>query len=300
MTTARKLIVTDEQLGQYARKTRDLQARLEKGTLDFDATIRGIQDLIEGRTSAMRGGVASAGIADPFAGYRKVKGLVFIGPGEWEKAMASRNRRNRNPLKLVADWCPHLSIPWMVDQMKKLVELCQTPEWNTTPILYLAIPEVAGTPTSLVGQYSWWGVPHNSMGPGSIRQDVFWANWYHSRDDVWKDEPAVTEPTWMIGYEHPRWTTEKNWLRQREVVADHGMAISTVAQDTLMLNLRLASAGERLRSSTWSRTSTLCDGCPLFVRSDGHGVDVGYRWDLDDAYGALAASVHGMPLELVS
>lgn len=41
--------VTDEQLGGFARKMRELQERLEKGVVPFDDTMRGIQSLIEGQ-----------------------------------------------------------------------------------------------------------------------------------------------------------------------------------------------------------------------------------------------------------
>jgi len=287
--------VTDELLGRYARKTRELQERFEKGVVDPAVTLQGLQQLIEGSRVTVP---AIHLQADPYTEYRQVKGLVFIGPSEWEKAMTSRDRRNRNPLGLKAGWCPKPDLQYPVDQLQKLVVLCRTPEWNTISVVWLALPEVASTSTSLVGQYSWWGIRHDNMGPGNVRKDVFWSNWFHSQDETWKDEPAVIEPTWMLGFEHPRWTTGKNWIRQQEVATDHGMTISTVAQDTLMLNL-MASAGKRPRLSTWSRTSTVYGGDPLLVRSNAYGVYVYSYWSPQNALDNLAASVQGMPSGLV-
>lgn len=284
----------------YLEKVETFHARLAELTRQakkpekIDWINAGLQCLIDGQAYAP----AVQPTPVSFADYRNIRGLIFIGPKEWEKAMISRDRKNRNPLGIDTNWCPQPEVPWTVDPIKKLVELCRTPEWNTTPILWLALPEVAGTPTSLVGQYSWWGVEHDSLGPGSVRADVFWSNWYHSRNESWKDQPAVTEPTWMIGYEHPRWMAGKNWSRQQEVATEHGMSIATVTQDALMLNLRLASAGKRLRSTTWSRTRTICDGYPLLVLSHGNGLVVRDYWNPGRAAGDLAASVQGMPLEL--
>mgnify|MGYP003394338672 CR=1 FL=1 len=39
--------VTDEQLGKFSRRTRELQERLEKGTIPFDGTMIGLQKLME-------------------------------------------------------------------------------------------------------------------------------------------------------------------------------------------------------------------------------------------------------------
>lgn len=41
--------VADEQIGQFARRMRDLQERVEKGVVPFDATMDGLQYLIEGK-----------------------------------------------------------------------------------------------------------------------------------------------------------------------------------------------------------------------------------------------------------
>lgn len=42
--------VTDEQIGGFARRVRDLQERLEKGVVPYEATMSGLQALIEAKT----------------------------------------------------------------------------------------------------------------------------------------------------------------------------------------------------------------------------------------------------------
>ena len=73
------------------------------------------------------------------------------------------------------------------------------------------------------------------------------------------------------------------------------MPISTVAQDAWGLNMVHAVYGVSLRLSTWSRTSSLCDGNPLYVRSIDGSVSVYQGWDPRFAGGVVAASVQGVP-----
>lgn len=295
--------VTDEQIGRFARRTRELQERVEKGVVPFDETMGGLQRLIEGKSLDIPA-VHPSGSDDPYAAYRKVKGASFIGPFEWERAMTSRNRRNRNPLELNPGWCPNLPVTldgkeFTLDHLKEVVRICQTSEWQTVPVLFLGLAEVAGTSTSLVGQYSWWGVQRDDFGPGSVRQDVFWSSWYCQRDDCpWRDDSAVLEPVWLLGYEHPNWTTRKTWDSQQVAVAERRMVHATAAQDVLMLNLVQAATGKRLRTATWSRVSTICQGCPLYVDSNGYGVGVSQFWGPEFAYDSMAWSVLGVPSEL--
>jgi len=275
----------------YQRRLAELGRQVKDHPERLPDVNNGLQKLSDGK------GMAPLYAADQYADFRRIKGLIFLGPREWEKAMTGRDRGNRNPLDLKAGWCPQPEIPYTVDQLKELAKLCRTPEWDTALILYLALPEVAGTPTSLVGQYSWWGVKHDDLGPGTVRGDVFWSNWFFQHRS---GEPAVAEPTWLIGYEHPRWTTGEVWVRQQEVAADHGMPIATVAQDVLMLNLCLSACGKRLRGITYSRTQTVYDGYPLDVHSLVNGVCVVRYWIPGYARGLVAASVQGMPRCLVS
>jgi len=102
----------------------------------------------------------------------------------------------------------------------------------------------------------------------------------------------------MIGYEHPLWTTRKDWADQQKAAADRKMPIATVSQDALMLNTVLAATGKRLRETTYSRTSTIYSGRPLGVDSAVSGVCVDRGRSPEDAGGSVAASVQGVPLEL--
>jgi len=160
--------------------------------------------------------------------------------------------------------------------------------------------------TSLVGQYRWWGIPCHDFSPGLIRQNVFSSCWYIEQEGCdWKDEPAVTEPTWFIGYELPHWTISRTWHDQVEEATNRGMGIATATQDALMLNLTRAAMGKCLRSANvWSRTKTILDGSPLFVDSMNGRVRVGGRnlsLTLSEGECRLAGcSLYGMPADLTS
>lgn len=230
---------------------------------------------------------------DPLAKYRRIRNLTVIGPAEWRKALMTKE----NPLNLPANWQPECPTLPELEKMKAIAKLSLSKAWDTPAILWLALQEVSGQPTSLANQYKWWGVPHDGMGPGNIRKDVFYSNWFIGKYD-WANEPAVTEPTWIVGYELPIWTTSKNRRNQQLAVSEHGMNIATATRDALMLNLVLAATGKRLRRTTYARTTTICDGYPLVVGSFDDGVYVGRCWDPDDGFDRVGASVEGVSKEL--
>ena len=301
-----EISVADERLAQVETLQKLLAeiARRAKDQPQLLPTINnGLQAVIDGKSFTLPA-VHPAGSDDPYAAYRSIKGLIFAGPKEWGKAMTSRNRKNPNPLELAPDWCPQPSIEingknFGVDAAKELVQICRAPEWKTTPILWLALPEVAGAQTSLVYQSVWWGAKHDGFGPGNIRDDIFRSNFFCPRSDCpWSREPAVTKPTWMVGYESPFWTTSKDYRFQQEKAVEFGMSVSAVAQDALMLNLVLAATGKRLRLTTWSRTSTICGGRPLSVLGSAYGVCVFRPCNPLSAVLGIALSVHGVPLGL--
>lgn len=236
---------------------------------------------------------------DPLDPYRRIQGLIVIGPAEIEQAFLTAD--GGNPLDLKPGWCPRIPVPYSVEQIKKLVELCQTREWRTTPVLWLALPEVGGQPTSFINQYKWWGVQHDNMGPGKVRQDVFWSNWYIGKsgpDYNWTREVATLQAQWHIGYELPALTTNLSWVKQQKAASERGLSIATAARDALMLNLVLTATGKYLRLTTYARTSTIYEGEPLDVSCSGESVHVDRNWNPDDAYGYVGAALEGVPLKL--
>lgn len=242
----------------------------------------------------------------PLAEYRQIKDLIVVGPEEIEKAFLGPN--GENPLMLTPGWCPRLPVPYSVEQMKQLVELCQTKEWQTRVILWLALPEADGMSTSLIDQYVLWGVAHDGLGPGRIGQDVMWSNWFLGKDYLWAKTPPVSEPTWnfwKVGYELPCWSTNLDWEDQKEAARKKGLRVSTATSDTLMLNLVAIATGRKLRSTSWARTATIFDGrqlwvtfcsmSPLGVSSGGPGLCVDNYWVPEGATGSLGLAVEGVP-----
>lgn len=229
--------------------------------------------------------------------YYQIEGLIVIGPHEWEKAVLGP--KGENPLNLASGWCPQIPVPYTVAQMRKLAEICKSREWATTPVLWLALPKVGDMPTSLVNQYGWWGVPHDNLGPGQIRSDIQWSSWFVEPKYDWALEPAVTGPTWMIGYEFPRWTIRLNWNNQQDAARKRKMLIATAYQDAMMCNLVAITTGKKFRTSTYSRTATICDGNPLHVYWNlDRGLNVYQSWRPGFAYDNVGASVEGIPVEL--
>jgi len=168
--------VTDEQKVAFQARTHELAARFLKGVINPDDTLRGIQALSEGRLSIPPVHVVSD---DPLFGYRQIKNLIFVGPKQWDKATTSRERKNRNPLGLAPDWCPQPVLPYTVEQMKELAHFCEIEkDWETRVVLHLVLPRIGEVPASLIGQYKLWGVAHDNLGPGLVRQDCFCSNWY--------------------------------------------------------------------------------------------------------------------------
>lgn len=230
--------------------------------------------------------------------YRQIKGLIVIGPSELDRACRGNNADNQNPLDLKNDWIPTIEVPTAMDQWIRSEKWRTDKHWATRAALVLTPPKIAGIPMSLIGQQKIWGVPHDNIAPGRVRQDVFWSNWFVGPNYEWANVPAVTDWQWMLIYEHPLWTTKKSWDKQKSADSEMKMQISTAAQDAFALNVVLASTGIRLRATTYSRTSSIYDGYPLSVSSHVHGVYVFQRWNPGSEYDDLAASVQGVPLEL--
>lgn len=230
--------------------------------------------------------------ADPLADYRQIEGLIVIGPEELNKACHGPN--GENPLKLQPGWIPDIPIPADYDKWIRSLIWRDNSEWATRAALVLTPSEIAGIPTSLIGQNEIWGVPHDGEEAGKVRQDVFWSNYFVQPKYNWAKEPATNEWRWTLAYEHPLWTTKLNWNNQQAAAKKRKMPIMTAAQDAFVLNVVLAATGIRLRETTWSRTSTVYGGYPLGVRSCGNGVNVYRSWSPQDAHGILAASVQGI------
>lgn len=235
----------------------------------------------------------SAVPVDPLADYRQIKNLIVIGSAELD--FACHGAGGENPLNLQSGWIPDVPVPADMDRWIRSLTWRDGPEWQTRAALVLTPPMIGGIPTSLIGQNKIWGVPHDSLPGGLVRQDVFWSNYFLQPNHGWAKELPADQWQWMLAYEHPRWTTKLNWTSQKNVVNHRGMTISTVAQDAFALNAVLAATGIRLRSATWSRTSTIFDDFPLFVCSGGRGVVVDQCWNTDGADGSIAASVQGVP-----
>lgn len=237
-------------------------------------------------------------LADPLVDYRQIEGLIVIGPTELDKACHGPN--GENPLELQPGWIPNVPVPADLDQWIRSLTWRDSPEWATRATLVLTPPEIGGIPTSLIGQNKIWGVSHDRIPAGRVRQDVFWSNYFVQPNYDWAREPATDGWRWTLAYEHPLWMTKLNWDNQKQAALQRGMQISSVAQDAFVLNAVLAATGIRLRSATWSRTCTVYGGYPLNVHSCGNGVGVDGRWAPGGAGGLLAASVQGMPPGLVA
>lgn len=237
---------------------------------------------------------------DPLYRYRQINGLIVIGPAELDRACKKKDDPenppdNPNPLGLKEGWITDIEVPPDIDKCI-CSEIWRADEWATRAVLALILPEIAGRKTSLINQQKLWGVPHDGFIGGTVRQDVFWLpSWIAQLNHDWANEPAVTEPQWVLIYEHPLWTTGKNWTNQQRAAAERGMAIATAALDAFVLNVVLAAKGIQLRPNSWSRTSTIAGGCPLRVVSRDGSVGVSRDWGPEDAYGFLAASVRGVP-----
>ena len=297
--------VADELLDQietYHRKTAELSRRLKEHPELLPRINLGLQDLIDIQLARPR-----LKGDDLFKAYRKVRGLIFIGPREWEKACLGPKKEN--PLELEPSWCHKLKLPppLPIEVMRKVASYCRTPEWATTPVLWLALPRIVSPkfgkiPTTLLGQNKLWGVAHDNLPGGLVRQDVFWSNWFMAADYTAKyelaHEPATKDNGWAVGYEFPDLTVRKNWPDQKVAISQRkGLESVTAARDTLMLNLVLAATDRRLRTSGYSRTSTVFGGDPLDVGSYAVGVNVFQDWHPEIASDRIAASVQGV-LEL--
>lgn len=237
---------------------------------------------------------------DSLVEYRRIKNLIVIGPREIEKSFLGPN--GENPLNLASGWCPQIPLPekWTPELLAKLSELCETKEWSTAPILWLAPKEVGGKPTSLINQYGWWGMAHDGYDGGSVKKDTMWSNWFIKDQHAWALEPAVSDWTWRVGYELPQWSVDLNWQGQQKAVQDRGLTIASAASDALMLNLVAVATGRRLRIATWARTATICGGCSLGVSFRADGLDVRGFWHPGHVLAYLGVAAEGVPKALIA
>ena len=235
---------------------------------------------------------------DPYVEYRAIDGLIFIGPAEIEQCFLGPNEGKL--FSLEPGWCPRIPLPntLSVEILQKVAKLCKTMGWETVPILWLALPEVARQPTSLRNQYGWWGVPHDNELGGCVRKDTMYSNWFVKDKPDWSLEHAVTEPRWVLTYELPRWSTCKNWDNQQKEVKNRGLTVSPASRDHLMLDLVAIATGKRLRTTTWARTATICDGGPLRVDFSGDSSSVDQSWYPESAFDDVGVAVEGVPNSL--
>lgn len=77
----RKPLVSDEQLGQLARKQNDLFRRVREGTLPVDQVLGGVQQIIEGNYGVLRGGNITK-LLVPYDEYRTIHKDRYYGLGD--------------------------------------------------------------------------------------------------------------------------------------------------------------------------------------------------------------------------
>jgi hypothetical protein len=243
---------------------------------------------------------------DILAPFRKIRGLIVIGSKEWEKALRFNGK---DPMGLGQNWClrnfslvtdtPNGPVELTPELMIKLVKLCQTPEWNCTPVLELELMEVGGKPTSLETQYSLWGVGHDGRGPGSVRQDTMWSNWFIGKHD-WAKESATVKVVLKVKYlDFPAWSTMKNWNDQQKAAEERGLTIASAPSDALTMNLVAIAKGKRFRETTYARTCTIYARSPLHVDFSDSSLRVIDDWSPESVDSAVVAAVEGVPLELL-
>lgn len=238
---------------------------------------------------------------DSLLPYHQINGLLVMGPAEIEQAFLSKNEENPNPLGLPDGWCQALAppVPWSVDELKRVVEYCRTRDWQCQPILRLMLREIIcqgeSHPTSLAKMYRWFGRPQGGYGPGIVRADVHYSNWYLKQTEDWVNAPAVLQTEWQIGYlPHPFWTTSKTWdAQQKEVLKYPGIRFAGASEEVWMMGI-LEANGIKCRQTTWTRTSTLFDGAPLDATLYSSGVSLTRCWlpgDASPSVGVAAAGV---------
>ncbi len=295
-----------------------LVARIVGGVLQVECTRRGCREWISlpGWVEAAKlqrvlelvlGGQVSLervlALGDALRPYRQIEGLLVLGPAEWDRAV--RGPKVENPLGLTDDWCPQVPLPeaWTVELMVWLAALCRDSrrDYQCTPVLWLALPEVAGIPTSLIGQYSLWGVAHDGQPNGKVRQQM-WSNYFVGKPEYpFAQVPAVAEPTWKVGYvDFPQFTTVKDWELQQAVAQERGLVVSTTSSDALMMNLLVAALGESFRTAAWARTADPFGGAPLDVSFSPSGLGVVRCFLLGRAGPGVGAGLEGVPSELVA
>lgn len=251
-----------------------------------------------------------------FDDFRKIKGLLVVGPEEWEMATRRQNGRNRDPLGLGRNWCPR-DILMVIDTsrghleltpeiMQVLVELCKTPKWDCTPVLQLELPEVGGESTSLAWQYKCWGVPHEGMTDGVIRQDEQYPSEPIRNKAECAFEPATEKVRVVVKYlDFPEWTTGKSWGSQKAEIKERGLETVSVSSDALTMSLVSIALGKQFRNfNSLARTDTMFDSHPLSInRKEGalrcSTGSSSWGYSGNDLY-FLGAAVRGIPSEIVS
>ncbi len=248
-------------------------------------------------------------LSDPFALHREIPGLLVMGPeGDEQAFLRPDDKENPNPLGLPEGWARLLApkVPISADQLyEQWVLPSQTPEWSDqpdgcTPVLRLILREIpcqgGPRPTSPVELYGWFGRRHNNYGPGIVRTDIHYSNWYLGRTtEDWVNAPAVLQAEWQMSFlPHPAWTTMKTWeLQQKAVRKRLGLRLPFGPEELWMMDI-LAACGQRFRENTWTRTSTIYDGCPLGVNLTPDGVNLYRSWHPGHAYPGVGAAVAGV------
>lgn len=237
-------------------------------------------------------------MSSPLAQYRGVSGLVVLTDVEIEAALKKPN--GENPLNLADGWCQQQmsAVPWSVQQLIKLVELCKTPEWDCQPVLTFEPPTILDSPITFARMYEWLGVALDGLGPGNVRDNVQYSNWPIKENRDWVTAPL--SGGWRMYYQPtPFWARKKGWTDQQKWVGKFGLNIRTAPEYTWMMDLWRANGLPE--NSFWVRTISRVDGWPVNVYFSSYGVTLNYCYHYpEDAFGRVGAAVEGVPLALVS
>lgn len=179
-------------------------------------------------------------------------GFVVIGPKEVENAFLAAD--GNNPLGLKSGWCPNIPLPWSSELLMKLALYCKETHFNSTPILWLAIPKVNGKPTSLLHQYRWWGCNLSRIYYNNLRPQFAGGHLITIHDKI-IEKPVTTKFKWKISYLYPLWLDDKIYREQIEMAKQFGYLISDIVSTSFIMNLMMANYPEMI-SPMFIRTNT--------------------------------------------
>lgn len=229
--------------------------------------------------------------------YQTIDGLIVLGPKDIGAMVRCRLTRE-NPTKIKKGWFGSIpKIPWTIDQMQALADLCKGADWQSVPVLWPAKPYIGVDASSMRNQAMWWGGMNSVLRWPLLGHDRWFMN------ASWAKVPITPFKTWKIGYlKPPIWSRGLSFLEQQCAAQEMGVTIADVPNHIFLLIVAVSTVSRgyvdkfsRAVTDIERRTSTIDERGHLSVKWQDSSFGIGRFWPEEKKSPWIGAAIEGLP-----